>query len=112
MTEIELDTAMHFLAEEAARVFQDKLCEVILFGSYARGDQDEESDVDVMILAHVPPAQCSAYRKQMEPAASRIGMEYDVVVSICVQDIAQFNQWFNVLPFYQNVRREGIVFCA
>jgi predicted nucleotidyltransferase len=31
-------------------VFGDRLREIRLFGSYARGDADEESDVDVLVV--------------------------------------------------------------
>ena len=31
----------------------DKLNKVILYGSYARGDYDDESDIDIMILADI-----------------------------------------------------------
>lgn len=30
--------------------FGERLCEVVLFGSYARGDADEDSDVDVLVV--------------------------------------------------------------
>ncbi|EEB73878.1 nucleotidyltransferase domain-containing protein [Thermococcus sp. AM4] len=33
--------------------FGDPVEEVILFGSYARGDHDEESDIDVLIVGDV-----------------------------------------------------------
>jgi predicted nucleotidyltransferase len=35
------------LIERVRPVFGDKLKKVILFGSYARGDYDAESDVDI-----------------------------------------------------------------
>ena len=34
-------------------IFGEKLDSVILYGSYARGDYDEESDVDVMAKLHL-----------------------------------------------------------
>ncbi|WP_456367169.1 nucleotidyltransferase domain-containing protein, partial [Thermococcus sp.] len=33
--------------------FGDSIEEVILFGSYARGDYDEESDIDLLIIGKV-----------------------------------------------------------
>jgi uncharacterized protein len=37
-------------AERLRRVFGDRLRDVRLFGSYARGEADEDSDVDVLVL--------------------------------------------------------------
>ena len=44
---------MKDLSEKAKEVYGDKLMEVILYGSCARGEFDNESDVDVMILLDV-----------------------------------------------------------
>ena len=46
----------HALSEFLRRVearFGDSVEGVILFGSYARGDHDEESDIDVLIVGDV-----------------------------------------------------------
>lgn len=43
------------LAEYSARlraIFGDRLAEVRLFGSFARGEANEDSDVDVLVLVH------------------------------------------------------------
>ena len=56
--------------------FGEKLSEVILFGSYARGDFDSESDVDIMILMHISrndeittdPSDFTAVREKLEEA--------------------------------------------
>ena len=37
------------IKDEALRIFADKLNSVILYGSYARGDNDSESDIDLML---------------------------------------------------------------
>src|SRR5215472_1061315 len=42
--------ALDAYAERLRKVFGDRLREVRLFGSYARGDADEDSDVDVLIV--------------------------------------------------------------
>ena len=44
-----LDEFLRVLRER----FGDSIEEVILFGSYARGDYDEESDIDLLIIGEV-----------------------------------------------------------
>lgn len=46
----DLDLILKELIEGVFPIFSDKLKRVILFGSYARGDYDEESDIDVMLM--------------------------------------------------------------
>jgi len=40
---------------ELTKILGDKLVDVILFGSYARGDYTDESDVDVLIIVKEKP---------------------------------------------------------
>lgn len=49
-TPAELKLILDELIQKILPIFGSKLKRVILFGSYARGDYDEESDIDVMFL--------------------------------------------------------------
>ena len=99
------------LSETAAglrEIFGDKLDSVILYGSYARGDYDEESDVDVMAKLYLTADEIRAYRPRVSELASEIGLEYDVLLSIKLQDKEMYDRYFHLLPFYQNVAKDGI----
>ena len=87
----------------------DKLDKVILYGSYARGDYDDESDIDIMVLADVPRDLCGTEYKKINKFISRLGLEYNVLISVDITDIKTFNKYINDLPFYMNVLREGVV---
>jgi len=45
-----LQNIMNIFAAECKALFGGKLCDLRLFGSYARGDYDEESDIDILIV--------------------------------------------------------------
>lgn len=42
--------ALKFFVEELKKRLKDKLVKVILFGSYAKGETNEFSDVDVLVV--------------------------------------------------------------
>jgi predicted nucleotidyltransferase len=52
---------------------------VILFGSYARGDADEDSDVDLMVVERELPDKASEYLK-LKQAIGRIGVGVDLLL--------------------------------
>lgn len=52
--------------------------------------------------------QARMYRKRISHIASRIGLKYDVVISILFRMKAEFTQGIQYLPFYQNISREGV----
>lgn len=110
MSEIRSDVKSIFyeISNLAKKLFGDSLTDVILYGSYARGDFDEYSDVDIMIIADVKLADFSAYQEDFVELCSDLSLKYDLVVVPTFVSKKNFDRFHNVLPFYQNVEREGI----
>lgn len=67
MTKELINLALDRLTEETRKEYGDMLKRVILFGSCARGDFDDESDVDIMILLDVSPEQLVNEREKIFP---------------------------------------------
>jgi predicted nucleotidyltransferase len=80
---------------------------MILYGSYARDDHDDESDVDIMILADIDREAGRQYREAVSEMAWELGMKHDVLISASLSGAAYFHDWRNDLPFYRNVWNEG-----
>lgn len=108
-TKDEIETIMQELIEKVVPIFGDKLKKVILYGSYARGDYDAESDVDVMLLVDEDDENLRTYRKPIRKVESEIDFKYDVLLCGIVQNQDKFYQYINDIPFYSNVNKEGIV---
>ena len=95
---------------QAARdTLGDKLEKVILYGSYARGDYNQESDIDFFILADVPQEEAGDRRGDIRKRIPGIDLDYDITVSLHVTGKEMFYKFINTLPFYMNVVREGVV---
>ena len=59
-----------------SHVFGEKLDEVWLYGSYARGDFDAESDIDIMALVDLPKEQLAMYRRKVSDLSSELDLKY------------------------------------
>lgn len=94
--------------EEVKRVLKGDLSKLIIYGSYARGDFNEHSDVDVMILTSLSEAEIKLVSYELYDIAFDFFMEYGVDISVIVKNEEHFVKWLDVLPFYRNVTHEGI----
>lgn len=97
------------IANAAYTILGDKLHSVILYGSYARGDFDDESDIDLLILADIEKGDCWRYRQSFTEIVDCLSLELDIVISLHVIDTETFERWSQVTPFYRNIQCEGVV---
>lgn len=81
---------------------------IIMYGSYAREDYTDESDIDILVLLNCNKEDVKKYRSQVSRIASRIGLENDVEVSLLLRDSKTFEQGASYMPFYQNILTEGV----
>ena len=86
-------------------IYGDKLKAVYLYGSYARGDYRQGSDVDVMILLKDYKNYWEELRRSTE-LASDISLEYDVTVSRLIIKEAQWKQ--SDMPVLRNIHKDGV----
>lgn len=108
-TKNEINIIMNELVEKIIPIFGGRLEKVILYGSYARGDYDAESDVDVMFLVDEDDENLRTYRKLIRKVESEIDFKYDVLLCGIMQNKNRFYQNIDDLPFYANVHKEGVV---
>ena len=96
---------MKDLKEGLVRIYGDRLKAVYLYGSYARGDYRQGSDVDVMILLNDYKNYWEELRRSTE-LASDISLEYDVTVSRLIMKEIQWKE--SDMPVLRNIHKEGV----
>lgn len=96
-------------SDEIRKMYGSRLKKVILYGSYARGDYTENSDIDIMVLTTFTEKEIEQEEKAVFDLAFDFQMKYFVDISVIVKNEEQFNYWLDALPFYDNVQKEGVV---
>lgn len=91
------------------QIYGDAMKVVLLYGSYARGDYNEHSDVDIMVLVDMTDECIKNLFAQTADMTYDFNMDYHVEIAIAVKNIQQFAKWSDVNPFYKNVKKEGRV---
>lgn len=88
-------------------IFRNNITMIILYGSAARGDATEESDIDIAIV--VRSQMDDATKRRFLSWAADMDIRYERVFSIVDIQETNMKKWEEVLPFYRNVKKEGIV---
>jgi predicted nucleotidyltransferase len=101
--------ALEELVDRLYRQYEDDLQRVVLFGSKARGDFDEESDLDVLIILKLPQAGYWRRWREIVRIASDLDLEFNVILSLLIRDevdYAQMQQWD--LLIHRNIHQDGV----
>lgn len=80
---------------------------IVLYGSVARGEATDDSDVDIAIIL------VSSMAKEEIDAFihwnAQMDLKYGKIFSIVDIDKSNIEKWGNMLPFYRNIKDEGVV---
>ena len=82
-----------------------RLWKILLFGSHARGDAAESSDIDVLVVLKGDIDSCAEVDRTISITAP-LCLENDVVISCVFISDDDYNN--RQSPFLMNVRREGV----
>ncbi|MBR3762643.1 MAG: nucleotidyltransferase domain-containing protein [Lachnospiraceae bacterium] len=106
-TEARLNKILSALIESYRSVYGSNIVDIVLYGSYARGDYTEDSDIDVVAVVHGYRIELQKKLKTVWDVAAEIGLENDVIVSPAVIPYDEFIKYRCTLPYYRNIAEEG-----
>jgi len=101
----DVDNILKRLKKDLKAAQGEKIGDLILFGSYSRGDYTEYSDIDLLILVNSRLTRDET--RKVDDLIAGYSLEHDVVISGLVYPIETY-QRFNT-PFLLNIKEEGIV---
>ncbi len=102
------NTVTIILAELRRRfevLYGERLGQMMLFGSQARGDAEPGSDIDVLVVLRGKVSSCEEIDRTIKDVAD-LSLHHNEVVSCVFVSEEQFQQERS--PLMLNVRREGV----
>jgi predicted nucleotidyltransferase len=101
----QLQAVLHELKAGLQDLYGDRLAGVVLYGSQARGDAGEDSDIDVLIVLKGEVRPGGEIRRTSRLIAA-LSLKYDTLLSRMFISEADFNGRQSSL--IKNVQREGV----
>ncbi len=98
---------LHRMCQALYEIYGENLEKIVLYGSYARGDQTDESDADIAVILR------DDRNEQMHDRMIDIVVDYElecgVTLSTVQIELQNYNEWKKTLPYYKNIEQEGII---
>jgi predicted nucleotidyltransferase len=101
-------TMADLVEDELRKAFSGKTESIVLFGSYARGEQDETSDVDVVLVANEGAADALA--RAADECESRFRRRFGATLSALVYSQLEARELPQRAPaLFESIARDAIV---
>ncbi len=102
-----LDAICQRVVDCYKKIYGDAIKGIFLYGSYARGDFDDESDIDFAAIVEGVKPEWDEKRNALIHEAGEIDLDYNIFVSTKVIPADYFDKYFPEMPYYQNILKEG-----
>ena len=104
----ELNVLLKEIAAIYRKVFGDDIVKIVLYGSYARGTFDAESDIDIVAIVKGEREELQRKLREVWVLSSDLELEYETILSPTVIPYEEFEKYRNDIPYYRNIEEEGI----
>lgn len=95
------------ISREYRKAYGSNITDIYLFGSYARNEETDQSDIDYAAIVQGERPELQEKLKSVWDAAADVGLQYDAVVSPTVIPYDEFQRYKDILPYYRNISIEG-----
>lgn len=79
-----------------------------VYGSYARGEYGEESDIDIAIFTDRVSSEFYLLINKISEITFEYNVKYDIILSPVFQNEREYRRMLKAVPYFQSIQREGI----
>lgn len=97
------------IPEQICKIMKDDIVEIVLYGSCARGDYTDDSDIDIALITKSDRLEAKKYAGELAALATTIAMNYFAVVNFVCLPYDEFVEKKSWYAYFKNIETEGVV---
>ena len=94
-------------ANLASELMKNELVKVILYGSCARRDYTEDSDIDIVLITKCNRLEVKKYDEELANIATDLAMKYFAIVNFVCLPYDEFTEKKTWYDYFRNIDLEG-----
>ena len=91
------------------KILKDNLIKIVLYGSYARGDYNNFSDIDIFILVNSKKEDLNKILNLISTNLFELDLKYNVTINPLIENTKIFNEYKESSLLFENIEKEGVV---
>jgi predicted nucleotidyltransferase len=102
---VNIENVLKPLRAEIQRLYGNRLKSIILYGSWARGEETEDSDIDLLVVLEGEVHPWTEIDRMID-VITEANLRHSVVISVYPVSVEDYSTLDS--PLLVNVRREGV----
>jgi predicted nucleotidyltransferase len=102
---MKIDIILKELKSGLQSIYGKKLAEIILYGSYARGDKTSQSDIDILVVLN-GKIKAGKEIDRMINIINELNLKHNSLISVIPVSLDEYESIKS--PLILNIKREGI----
>ena len=91
------------------KLLKDNLIKIILYGSYARGDYNDLSDIDVFVLVNNKKEELNNILNQIIDKLFDLDLKYNITINPLIENTEIYDEYKDCSLLFENIEKEGVV---
>ncbi|MBE5899893.1 MAG: nucleotidyltransferase domain-containing protein [Lachnospiraceae bacterium] len=104
----ELDDIIKIVVDIYRKTYGEDIVEIILYGSYARGEEQNDSDIDIVAIVNGERKLLQDALVEVWNQVDDVSIDYETIISPTVIPYQEYMKWKEDIPYYHNIDKEGI----
>lgn len=104
-----VQNSINMFVKQSKKILGNRVKKIILYGSYARGDYNDSSDIDILVLTDYIPQEFYSVLKMLSKMTYDIEIDNDVILVPIINNIENYKLGVEEIPFYSNIEKEGVI---
>ena len=90
------------------KIYRNNLLKVSLFGSYARGENNVDSDIDILVIVQGSQKEVSSYNRELYHMTFEFNLNHDVDIQVVDMCSEYYYRWCKGDRFLLNVADDEV----
>lgn len=91
------------------RILKNNLIKIVLYGSYARGDFNKFSDIDLFVLVNNKKDELNKILSLISEKLFELDLKYNVTINPLIENLQVFNKYKDCSLLFENIEKDGVV---
>jgi predicted nucleotidyltransferase len=109
MNSLDIEKTNQYLINKMPSILLGDLDKIVLYGSCARGDFSDDSDIDIALFTKCDRLTSKKYDDELMDIVTDVAMDIGTIVEYVCIPTDEYNQKKEWYGYFQNIEREGIV---